>query len=153
MGRESIMLTAKDVAEYFLASSGDEGQDLISNLKLQKLVYYAQGVNLALYDEPLFHEEIEAWMHGPVVPSLYHDYKVNGDKAIEPPTDIDYTKYSQQEREVLDEVYSFFGQFSAWKLRNMTHEERPWKEANENGCGVITHSAMREYFKTVVSHG
>ncbi|OQY42717.1 MAG: hypothetical protein B6240_13665 [Desulfobacteraceae bacterium 4572_87] len=52
----------------------EEAGDLISNLKLQKLVYYAQGFYLALYDEPLFNEPIEAWTHGPVIRELYRSY-------------------------------------------------------------------------------
>ena len=62
-------------AKYFLAQASEDAGDLISNLKLQKLVYYAQGFHLALYDEPLFLEAIEAWTHGPVVPDLYRHYK------------------------------------------------------------------------------
>ena len=146
------MLSAKDVAEYFLASSDDDEQDLISNLKLQKLVYYAQGIYLALHSEPLFPDNIEAWVHGPVVPGLYHEYKRYGEKAIDPPTNIDFEKYGTREREVLDEVYSFFGQFSAWKLRDMTHEEAPWKEAYNNGCQVISIESMRIFFNTYINH-
>ena len=66
------MLTCYDIAKYFLAQADEEIGDLISNLKLQKLVYYAQGFYLALHDEALFPEDIEAWTHGPVVPVLYH---------------------------------------------------------------------------------
>ncbi len=146
------MLSAKNVAEYFLVSNDEEGRDLISNLKLQKLVYYAQGVYLALYNTPLFNDPIEAWTHGPVVPDLYHEYKKFGDQAIDGPANIDYTKYSQQERDVLDDVYSCFGQFSAWKLRDMTHEERPWKDTYNNGGGVIPLATMKEYFMTFLQH-
>ncbi len=48
-----------------------EAGDVITQLKLQKLMYIAQGIHLALYDAPLFKEEIEAWQHGPVVRELY----------------------------------------------------------------------------------
>lgn len=60
------MLTCFDVADYFLTQSNetqsnDENSgDFLSNLKLQKLVYYAQGFSLALLNRPLFNEEIEA---------------------------------------------------------------------------------------------
>jgi uncharacterized phage-associated protein len=50
------MLNCDDVAKYFLAQASEDAGDLISNLKLQKLVYYAQGFHLALYDTPLFPE-------------------------------------------------------------------------------------------------
>ena len=69
------MLSCDDAAKYFLAQVSEDAGDLISNLKLQKLLYYAQGFHLALYDQPLFPEAIEAWTHGPVVPDLYRHYK------------------------------------------------------------------------------
>lgn len=55
-----------DVANFFLSAMDDDAGDLISNLKIQKLVYYAQGVHLAMFDTTLFDEEILAWEHGPV---------------------------------------------------------------------------------------
>ena len=68
----SCKLSCHDVAQYFLAQMDEDAGDLISNLKLQKLVYYAQGFALALHGRPLFRERVEAWTHGaPVVPELY----------------------------------------------------------------------------------
>jgi len=144
------MLTCHEIAEYFLARAriDEESGEAISNLKLQKLVYYAQGVFLALNDDPLFGEPIEAWTHGPVVAELYHRFKEHGSDAIPFNDEIDLEKYDTKTREVLDEVYQFFGQFSGWKLRNMTHEEPPW--ANARKTGTISHASMREYFKTIV---
>ena len=143
------MLSCYDVAKYFLAQVDEDAGDLISNLKLQKLLYYVQGFHLALYDEPLFPEPIEAWTHGPVVPELYHYYKKYGVGAIPCPKDVDFSIYDEGTRSLLDEVYSVFGQFSAWKLRNMTHEEEPWKFAAETS-GQISHQSMKKYFKTQI---
>jgi len=140
------MLSCHDVARYFLTKVDKDAGDLVSNLKLQKLVYYAQGLHLALYDEPLFPESIEAWQYGSVVPVLYHAYKEYGAGAIEPPKDIDFSHYDERTRSHLDEIYYFFGQFSAGKLANMTHEEDPWKNTATNG--IITHQSMKEYFRT-----
>ncbi|MDF5723944.1 MAG: DUF4065 domain-containing protein [Rhizonema sp. PD37] len=141
------MLSCHDVAKYFLAQTDEDAGDLISNLKLQKLLYYAQGFHLALYDEPLFTESVEAWTHGPVVPELYHAYKHYGSSSIPIPDDLDFSKYDERTRELLDEVYCVYGQFSAWKLRNMTHDEEPWKDAHE-GNMIITPQTMKQYFKT-----
>ena len=58
-------MTAKDVAEYFLSRVDEDAGDSLSNLKIQKLAYYAQGYHLALHGTPLFNERIEAWQHGP----------------------------------------------------------------------------------------
>lgn len=141
------MFSCHNVAKYFLSLTDEDAGDLVSNLKLQKLVYYAQGFHLALYDEPLFEERIEAWTHGPVVPELYRAYKDFGANAIPRPTDMDFSIYDERTRELLDEVYQVHGQFSAWKLRSMTHDEPPWKTAIANG-GIITPSSMKEFFKT-----
>ncbi|WP_300674676.1 type II toxin-antitoxin system antitoxin SocA domain-containing protein [Desulfoluna sp.] len=142
------MLTCHDVADYFLSLTDEEAGDLISNLKLQKLVYYAQGYHLALFDRPLFNEPINAWTHGPVVPVLYHRFKEYGAGAIPTPESLDLTKIPTDVRELLDEVYDVLGQFSAWKLRNMTHEELPWLEAKDKPGNLIAQDSMREYFKT-----
>ena len=142
------MLTCFDVADYFLSKTDEEAGDVISNLQLQKLVYYAQGFTLAVTGKPLFNEEIEAWQHGPVVPDLYHKYKDHGAYGIPAPTNVDFSKFSSEIKEILDEVYDVYGQFSAWKLRNMTHEEAPWKNTEKGD--VISLSSMSEYFKTQI---
>lgn len=140
-----------DVAKYFLAMSSDESGDLISNLKLQKLAYYAQGFSLALLGRPLFEERIEAWMHGPVVPELYHAYKDYGSGAIPHPAEFDHNVLAKEERELLDEVYQVYGQYSAWRLRELTHDEAPWRESyREGGNREISHAAMTRFFQTQV---
>lgn len=72
------MYSAIDVARYFLAQSDPDAGDTMSNLKLQKLLYYAQGVTLALTEKPLFSDPLEAWLQGPVVPSVFRKYKEAG---------------------------------------------------------------------------
>jgi uncharacterized phage-associated protein len=140
------MLSCHDVAKYFLSQADEDAGDLISNLKLQKLLYYAQGFHLALYNEPLFPESVEAWIHGPVVPEVYHEYKNFASSAIPIPEDIDFSIYDKETVDLLDEVYSVYGQFSAWKLRNMTHNEEPCKDTDVSG--VISHESLKKYFKT-----
>ena len=146
------MLTCKDVAKYFLSLQDEDAGDLISNMKLQKLVYYAQGCHLALYDEPLFEDRIEAWLYGPVVPNLYREYKEYGSDPIPNPENMDFSKFNDEEKEFLDEVYDVYGQFSAWKLRNMTHEDAPWRVASENQ-EVISNRSMKTYFKAQMENG
>jgi uncharacterized phage-associated protein len=141
-------MTAHEVARYFVSLVDEEAGDSITNLKLQKLLYYAQGVNLALSDTPLFMNRIEAWTHGPVVPEVYRSYKQHGAQAI-PTEPVDLDEYPKDMRDLLDEVYEVFGQFTASKLRTMTHSEPPWK-LTPQGC-VITHQLMKDYFKTVVT--
>ena len=145
------MLSAFDVAKYFLSLSDEEAGDTISNLKLQKLLYYAQGFHLALFSKSLFNEQIEAWTHGPVVPETYYDYKQYGANTIPNPTDFDPELIDGQSRDLLDEVYNVYGQYSAWKLRNMTHIESPWVNAyNAAPSSLIDNTSMESYFKTLI---
>ena len=150
----SAMPSAKDVAQYILSKQNVEAQDIISNLKLQKLTYYAQGFTLALTGKPLFSEEIQAWDHGPVVPSLYHDYKRFEGGAILPPSPEEVaaveSRLSNKQKEIIDEVYDVYGQFSAWKLRNLSHEDAPWIDHYGKLNPVISPSEMQTYFKTLL---
>ena len=145
------MLNCYDVAHYFLSLTNEDEGDLISNLKLQKLMYYAQGLHLAVQDTPVFPERIEAWRHGPVVPELYHANKQIGSGALPKPENLDFSIYDAQTRDILDEVYAVFGQFSAWKLANMTHEEEPWRAASQSG-GEISHESLKAFFKSQMIH-
>ena len=144
------MLTANDVARYFLAITDEDAGEYISHLKMQKLCYYAQGFSLAINRAPMFLEEIEAWQHGPVVPELWQKYQRHGPSFIPRPDDVDIDLYNAGTRELLDEVYEVYGQFSAWKLRNMTHDEPPWAEAWARGPNTtISHESMKVYFDTL----
>lgn len=141
------MLTAIDVARYFLAIQDEDAGELISNLKVQKLCYYAQGFHLAMYETPLFQESIEAWEHGPVTESLWREYRDYGSGPIEVP-EIDLSRYPEDIQDLLDEVYEVYGQYSAWKLRNMTHGEEPWIRARGR---IITKQSMQDFFKDLLT--
>lgn len=144
---------ANDIARYFLAKSEGEDGDLISNLKLQKLCYYAQGIGLiARGGQPLFDEQIEAWLHGPVIPTLYTQYRQYSGLAIPAVTDLDLSQYDPADLMVLDDVFDYYGQYSAWRLREMTHNEPPWKDAYEEAMNKsIGAKALMDYFKDQVS--
>ncbi len=145
------MYDAQQIANYFLALCDEDEGEIISNLKLQKLLYYAQGFNLAITGERLFKENVEAWTHGPVVPPVYHSYKHCGTNALPKPDNFDSESLDKSARELIDEVFQVYGQYSAWKLANMTHIEPPWKNAIAQGQSTeISDESMREYFKTLV---
>ncbi|MBM6445292.1 SocA family protein [Pseudomonas sp. MIL9] len=143
------MHSCSDVAKYFLCQASTDDGDLISNLKLQKLVYYAQGFSLALHGEPLFPEPIEAWKHGPVVPALYREYRDFKSDAIPVPIDFDPSIFSRKTKQLLDEVYDVYGQYSAWKLRQLTHSESPWQDNYIEGVlsQQIPLEEMQAYFR------
>jgi uncharacterized phage-associated protein len=144
------MYSVFEIANYILVKS-DEEMDLLSNLKLQKLVYYAQGISLGLYQKPLFSEKIEKWIHGPVVPDLYRTYKRFRSRAIQAPKEFDISIIDDDTRELLDEVYKVYGRFSASALRNMSHLEPPWVDAEDSE--EISLESMEKYFKSRVNNG
>lgn len=125
----------------FLREVVDQDTDEITNLKLQKLLYYAQGAYLAYHDEKLFEDDIEAWAHGPVVNSVYQKYKKYGSQGI---TEVEPYEIEDDAKEILEAVYDTFGVYSAWGLRNLTHEEDPWKETPQNG--TISPKSIKKYF-------
>lgn len=119
------------VANYFIALSNETG-NLISNLKLQKLVYYAQAWHLANYSKELILEDFQAWVHGPVIPSLYGEYKSFGWKPIIR-EDLNTEKFSEIKKQFSLETLSllelvtteYFG-LTAFELERLTHNEDPW---------------------------
>jgi uncharacterized phage-associated protein len=145
-----VTVNSGDIARYFLWKYGDEPEDAISHLKLQKLLYYAQGYHLAKYDEPLFYETIEAWPHGPVVPSIYRAYSQYEGGRIPKPEGFNPEILPPKVRHLLDKVYQAFGQYTAWKLREMTHEEAPWLIARAEDT-FISHDLIRDFFKSRIS--
>jgi uncharacterized phage-associated protein len=139
------MVSVDEVAKYFLAKL-DEDDGPITHLKLQKLLYYAQGFHLAMRNEPLFADSVEAWSHGPVVPAVWHVYKSYSGSPIPPDPNFDPESLPGEVRDLLDEVYSVYGQFTAWRLREMTHDDLPWRNHAERG-DEIPRDELREFFK------
>lgn len=138
--------TPMDVLKLFLKlqSIDEDSGDVITDLKAQKLLYYAQGMSLAKLGFPLFKDDFVAWQHGPVIPALYEELKEFGSRQIELNEDVDVRKFSDEEQKLLVGVYKTFGQYSAWKLRDMTHNEAPWK--NVNIGDIITKESIRAFF-------
>jgi len=141
-------MTPIDVSNIILTLSEPEMGDLISNLKLQKLLYYVQGFHLAKFDAPLFEGDIKAWQYGPVSEEAYHAFKEFGSGAITPPENFDINALNLEKDQlmlILD-VNSLFGQYSAVKLMNMTHSEPPWLGTPIGE--VIPQDLLKNYFKT-----
>jgi len=100
-------------------------------MKVQKLLYYAQSLHLALFDEPLFNEEMQAWRYGPVCPPAYHFYRDFKANPLLVPTKSDLQKVPEQAQNLLAEVWEYFGEYNAYYLSGMTHVEFPWKKARK----------------------
>ena len=71
-----------DIANYIIYFSTSETNKGLSNLKLQKILYFVYGRYLAKNNLSLFDESIEKWQYGPVTPSVYHTFKDYGVNEI-----------------------------------------------------------------------
>jgi uncharacterized phage-associated protein len=119
-----------DLAKLFLIQADHDGlSGTMTNMKINKLVYYAQCLNLALYGEPLFPEDIQAWIHGPVCHKVYSEYKQYIADPVRVPDIHELEKVEKENFEIVEEVWQFLGDRRASRLRNMTHEEFPWLNA------------------------
>lgn len=118
----------------------------VTPLMLQKLLYYVQGLNLALTGKPMFTEECEAWVHGPVyrkVYELFSSFKFNpiDDDKFALLSDIKST-LTEDEKSTIKLVTNTFGMYSAKTLEKLTHKEKPWLNAR---CGYAEEMHSKEY--------
>ena len=135
------------IANKLLASATDyDGGELMSNMKLQKMLYYQQGYHLAVFGTPLFDDEIEAWMYGPVVPCVYDYFKRFGAGGIEPETDQPLM-LSDEEESLFQDVFTAYINFSAIGLMEKTHSETPWHTTRTGVGHVIDKDKMRAFFQ------
>jgi len=139
------MATAHDVAAYILQKMGE-----MTAMKLEKLVYYSQAWSLVWDEEPLFHERIEAWANGPVVPALYQRHR--GEFKVTAWPHGDCQNLTPRQTKTIDAVLKYYGRKTSQWLSDLTHSERPWKEARgtlapgERGEKEISVAIMAEYY-------
>jgi len=136
-----------------LAYDEPDEAEMVSHLRLQKLLYYAQAWSLAIRGNPIFAGRIEAWKHGPTIPSVYRHYKHFDRQPLpreDPPVGL-----TEDECRFIRSVWQYYKQFSATRLRAMTHMEAPWLEARgdcpqDGNCeNEISHQSMKDYFLRV----
>lgn len=142
------MANVFDVANFFIRIANQSEDDQITNLKLNKLLYYAQGVTLARTGKPLFDNPIEAWTHGPVVPDIYHKYKeFRRTPIISSDGDTDRSRFSDEELDALFDVMREFGQYTGSMLIALTHKpDTPWSKTIADRRTELSQSEIREYF-------
>lgn len=147
------MADVRAVANLFLHLAEEQAKqmtgDLMTDLKLQKMLYFAQCWHLARYGEPLFSSKIEAWDHGPVVPAIYADFKSYGSNPLHAKP-VDYSLFSSNEFSTILDVFAYYGKYSASGLRELSHVSgSPWKDVYRRGVLHIEISpeAMENYFK------
>ena len=145
------LLSPNDVADFLLAECRERGE-VLTNLKLQKLLYYAQAWHLALFDKCIFEEDMQAWVHGPVLPSQYARLREYQWRPID--EDVEKPDLSDGLSDHLKEIVDVFGSETAVALELMTHRENPWFEARKNlasdahSTEVISKDTMRGYYRS-----
>jgi uncharacterized phage-associated protein len=148
--------SAQRLAEFIIFSACKRGI-FITNLKLQKLLYYSQAWRLAIIGEPLFDERIEAWVHGPVVPPVFGTFKHFRASPIDTipfEGSIESSDRDHSIQEHISEILDVYAGFSGGQLESLTHQESPWLEArkglaaDEPSNNVISHDSMRTFYRT-----
>jgi uncharacterized phage-associated protein len=119
----------QQVAFFFLEKAKNDWIK-INHKKLQKLCYYAQAWSLAVNEKKLYNESIEAWVNWPVIPSIWHEYKVYWYSDIwSVDGDFDKETFTKKELAVLNWVYKIYWKCDSDYLVWLTHQEEPWLEA------------------------
>ena len=135
----------------------DEDYDVyegLTHLKIQKLLYFADGISLAVRNKPLFTEKIYAWPHGPVVKEVYTELCVNKNKEIP----FDNSNYSTIQKinqntelyNILVTTYENYAGYTAWQLREKSHVAGgPWQiTVDKEGINKeIKPELIKDFFK------
>ena len=147
---------ASRLASYIIFKAGDRGIR-VSNLKLQKLLYYCQAWHLAITGYPLFQERIEAWVHGPVVPLVFGSFKNYrwGDIPVPASASIESGSEELPIVDHVSEVLDVYGSMSGPALERLTHREAPWLDSragiptHEPSNEIISNDSMRLYYSSL----
>ena len=157
-------MKAEEVAKYIIAKFDYYG-DLITNKKLQKLLYYIEAWGL-VHLNGVIDEDFEAWVYGPVVPDVYKKYSRFGYAALLNDDIDEYAPKSFMDDfisrnpsdicELIETVLERYGNMSAMELELLSHSEQPWKEARaglqpfERGDRIISKETMKSYYSSLI---
>ena len=151
--------SALDIVDWFIVDNIKQMEmseivEHLTQLKVMKLLYYAQGIMMTRFKQKLFGDEILAWDYGPVIRAVYDKYQGKrsividfvGDKIPQQLIE-NYEKINKNRKvfEVLDLVQKNLGHLSGISLMHKTHSERPWIETSKNK--VINDELIKQYFE------
>lgn len=151
------MATIRQISDYVIFRCKAEGDTDLSNLKLQKLLYYIQAWHLAFYNKRAFEGEFQAWIHGPVNREIYNLYKdskyLYSEMTLNDIENLDDVENLDRDLRLhIDAILDGYAKFSATQLEVMTHSEEPWLEArkgyapNERCERPISDETMLRYY-------
>lgn len=155
------MYPAQQIADWILSKINTQSGDTISPLKLQKLLYYCQAWHLTIFGTRIFDERIEAWAHGPVVPSQYarFAFMLRNEQIKINKLNLNVPKLENTSESLLNEVLNIYGEHSASYLEALTHNEAPWINARKNcqswerSTEEITNEAMINFYSKLRNNG
>ena len=143
------MHDAKHIANHYIDRANKDDQPL-THLQVQKLVYYAHAWMLAFFDEPMIHNDIEVWRHGPVVPAVYYCLSHNRGQPIREPIPIhasDDRDFTAKQEAVLNAVFNKYASRTGPELSALTHRKgTPWERAKSKGEWYISDDSIRRYY-------
>jgi len=141
-----MMYSALAIAKHIIDYCNDNGIN-ISNLKLQKILYFVQAEFLVSLGEPCFRSKIEAWDFGPVVPDVYHEYKFYGGASIPKSSPFYQEQIDNRHQRLIDNIVRATADYSAATLVEVTHNQDPWKNVYRQGQNrEISNVALQNYF-------
>lgn len=140
------MINILDAAKYFVYLSYSGSRASLTPLKLQKILYFAQGWSYVWDNRPLFADTFEAWQYGPVNPKVYNYFKKYGRNEIPEEEGILHVS-DEDSKETMEAVWYDYRNYSAFELVEMTHEQLPWKKAYEDNT-FITNEDIKQYFQS-----
>lgn len=147
---------------YAFVKKGIEAGLYVTQMKLQKMVYFAHGYHLAKYGEPLINENFQAWQFGPVVPKLYHEYKYYGSKPIidtdwllmSPLNEPNLNQLDTHAKDAINYTWEVTKDLPATKLSNWSHKlGSPWYNNYVEGVQdvEIPNEEIKNYFTTLLA--
>ncbi len=141
-----------DVAKYIVKTCNNRGCS-ITNLRLQKILYFVQAQFISNNNSLCFIEEFECWTYGPVIPSVYSYFRFFGTLNIEINDfihgDIENIEFSEEDKMLVDSIISKTKNMSTDQLIEITHLQDPWKmNYNPEQNMIIPNEDMLEYFSS-----
>lgn len=141
------MYSALDIARYIIGYCNRRGY-YVSNLKLQKILYFIQAEFLVTLGVACFRETIQAWAFGPVVPQVYQEYKKFGSSNILIDYETEGIMRSEVDEQLVEGIVDQCDEYSASDLVRFTHSQSPWLNAYQKyRNNPISNQDIKEFFE------
>jgi uncharacterized phage-associated protein len=168
---ETIQTYPASAVVNYMIDNAKKYNVILTPMKLQKLLYYANGWSWAFYNKPLISDKFKAWEYSPVYPEVYHELKDFGSKEITNDRKIlkmvmtngNYKTIEQQidsqdllAQDLINNILKSYGKKDGLALSNWTHinvEDNPWRKAITDGTGIVADEDIKRYFDRLSREG